>query len=177
MGGEPAAAIEQTELLELLEDAIADVFDYVLRRVGDRSLAEDLTSETLLAAFGMAQRAAVSTVSVAWLIGIARHKLIDHWRRQAAEQRRLRVVARQHQRTSHQHGPDEGFEQTRAVEALRQLNPTQRATLTLRYVDNLSVAEVAELLGRTVTATETLLMRAKAAFRDRYATLGETPDD
>jgi RNA polymerase sigma-70 factor (ECF subfamily) len=40
--------------------------------------------------------------------------------------------------------------------------------LTLRYLDGLSVAEVAGYLGRSVHATETLLMRAKAALRRIY---------
>ena len=40
---------------------------------------------------------------------------------------------------------------------------------TLRYVDGLPVPEVAELLGRTVHATEALLVRARAAFRKIYA--------
>jgi len=41
--------------------------------------------------------------------------------------------------------------------------------LTLRYLDGLSVPEVSELLGRTVHATEALLVRARHAFRARYA--------
>ena len=39
---------------------------------------------------------------------------------------------------------------------------------TLRYLDALPVPEVAELLGRSTTATEALLVRAKAAFRRAY---------
>jgi RNA polymerase sigma-70 factor (ECF subfamily) len=43
-----------------------------------------------------------------------------------------------------------------------------RSALTLRYVDDLPVPEVAETLGRTVHATEALLVRARNAFRNRY---------
>ena len=39
---------------------------------------------------------------------------------------------------------------------------------TLRYLDVLPVPEVADLLGRSTTATEALLVRAKAAFRRAY---------
>ena len=48
------------------------------------------------------------------------------------------------------------------------LGPHHRAALTLRYLDALPVPEVAELLGRSTTATEALLVRAKAAFRRAY---------
>ena len=56
---------------------------------------------------------------------------------------------------------------------LADLNPMQRAALTLRYVDDLPVGDVARLLGRSVHATETLLVRAKRAFRIRYAAIEE----
>lgn len=45
---------------------------------------------------------------------------------------------------------------------------THRAALTLRYLDGLAVAQVAEHLGRGVHATEALLVRARAAFRRAY---------
>ena len=48
---------------------------------------------------------------------------------------------------------------------LQTLNPTYRLALVLRHVDELSVPQVAEHLGRTVAATEQILSRARAAFR------------
>ena len=59
---------------------------------------------------------------------------------------------------------------------LASLGPHHRAALTLRYADGLPVPEVAEHLGRTVHATEALLVRARRAFR---VTLrgGEGADD
>ena len=48
------------------------------------------------------------------------------------------------------------------------LSPTYRAALVLRHVDGLSVAAVADHLGRTVEATDQVLSRARAAFRDKY---------
>ena len=55
------------------------------------------------------------------------------------------------------------------------LGPHHRVALTLRYVDGLPVPEVAEILGRTVHATEALLVRARNAFRRLYEK-GETDD-
>ena len=48
---------------------------------------------------------------------------------------------------------------------LAALGPHHRAALTLRYADGLPVPEVADHLGRTVHATEALLVRARRAFR------------
>jgi RNA polymerase sigma-70 factor (ECF subfamily) len=108
-------------------------------------------------------------MTVAWLIGVARHKLADHWRRRAREQRGI-VLAE----TGVDDPWDEHIDTEAAHAALRQLSGSQRAALTLRYLDGLSVAEVAECLGRSLHATETLLMRAKAALRRVYE---ERPDD
>ena len=60
---------------------------------------------------------------------------------------------------------DARFDRIRAREVLAELGAHHRAALTLRYLDGLPVAEVADHLGRTVHATEALLVRARHAFR------------
>jgi RNA polymerase sigma-70 factor (ECF subfamily) len=55
-----------------------------------------------------------------------------------------------------------------AHQVLDRLGTHHRAALTLRYLDGLPVPEVAVHLGRTVHATEALLVRARAAFRAAY---------
>ena len=56
----------------------------------------------------------------------------------------------------------------RARDTLACLSPPHRAALTLRYLDDLPVPEVADFLERTVHATEALLVRARSAFRRAY---------
>ncbi|UVS79386.1 RNA polymerase sigma factor SigM [Actinokineospora sp. UTMC 2448] len=154
-------------LLDLYDHALPHVYGYLLARVGDTALAEDLTAETFLAAVAAARRPGADTPSVPWLIGVARHKLADHWRRVARE--RLRVVE------------DPGVEDPWEVrldailarQTLAALGPHHRAALTLRYLDGLPVPEVAAHLGRTVHATEALLVRARAAFRRAYPEGGQ----
>jgi RNA polymerase sigma-70 factor (ECF subfamily) len=103
---------------------------------------------------------------VPWLIGVARHKLADHWRRTEREQRGLRLLDRQ---TAEADDPWEAaIDRIRAREVLSRLGPHHRAALTLRYLDGLPVPEVASYLDRTVHATEALLVRARAAFRRIY---------
>lgn len=154
------------DLLALYDRALPAVYGYLRPRCGDASAAEDLTSETFLAAVGAIDRGTVDSVTVAWLVGIARHKLIDAWRRKGREERSLAAVA----------GPDEvtddpwevALDVVREREVLAGLAPQHRAALTLRYVDGLSVPEVAEVLGRTRHAAEALVVRARAAFRRAY---------
>ena len=58
-----------------------------------------------------------------------------------------------------------------AEQVLSQLPEHHRTVLALRYMDDCSVPECAELIGRTVHATEALLVRARRAFRAQYPTL------
>jgi RNA polymerase sigma-70 factor (ECF subfamily) len=125
-------------------------------------LAQDLTSETMLAAVASLRNGAVEAPTVAWIVGIARHKLVDHWRAAEREERHLRLIASQPLASAEPIDPGLG------MEVLGSLNPSQRVALTLRHVDRLSVPEVAALLGRSVTATENLLARARSAFREKY---------
>jgi RNA polymerase sigma-70 factor (ECF subfamily) len=154
-------------LLDLYDGAMPQVYGYLLSRCGERELAEDLTSETFLAA---ARLPAEGSVSVGWLIGVARHKLADHWRHQARETRLLRKVE-----TTVSEGDDpweSHLDALRARQALGGVAPQHRAALTLRYLDGLSVPEVASVLGRTVEATEALLVRARRDLRRAYEERG-----
>jgi len=164
--GQPAASDPADVLLHLYEIALPQVYGYLLSRCRSRPLAEDLTAETFLAAVAASSQRPPPPLGPAWLVGVARHKLADHWRRQAREERGLRLVQ------DGPDGPDDPWEARldalRAREVLDGLGAHHRAALTLRYVDGLPVPQVAEHLGRTVHATEALLVRARAAFRQAY---------
>lgn len=146
--------------------ALPQVYGYLLPRCGSVALAEDLTSETFMAAVAAVRRGQVGEVTVGWLVGVARHKLVDHWRRAAREQRGLAAVGRD--RVDADDPWEEVLDVQAAHVALSRLSVPHRLALTLRYIDGLSVPEVAEHVGRSVRATETLLVRARAALRRVY---------
>jgi hypothetical protein len=79
-------------LLKLYDDALPHVYGYLLARCGDTGLAEDLTAESFLAAVHAVRNPGAPDPSIPWLIGVARHKLADHWRRVEREQRGLRLL-------------------------------------------------------------------------------------
>jgi RNA polymerase sigma-70 factor (ECF subfamily) len=153
-------------VVAIYRDALPRVYGYLLPRCGSASLAEDLASETFLAAVRASRQGNLPELNVAWLIGVARHKLVDYWRHQEREQRSLAIAE----------PPDadvddpwhDWLDTDAAYSALARLPVPQRAALTLRYLDGLPVAVVAEHLGRTLHATETLLVRSRAALRRLY---------
>jgi RNA polymerase sigma-70 factor (ECF subfamily) len=162
-----AAADQGPRLLALYDRALPQVYGYLVSRVSDAAVAEDLTAETFLAAVRAARDNKVPDLTIAWLVAVARNKLVDHWRRAAREERNLRLAGDPEGDTVPD-GMDAHFDRQRTHEVLAQLGAHHRAALTLRYLDGLSVPEVAEHLDRTVHATEALLTRAKHAFRARY---------
>jgi RNA polymerase sigma-70 factor, ECF subfamily len=164
--GEPEAIDQGTQLLAMYDRVLPQVYGYLRTRSGNEAVAEDLTAETFLAAVQAIDRHAVPQLTVAWLIGVARHKLVDHWRRVAREERNLRLLP---EADAEPDGLDERFERARTHDVLETLGAHHRVALTLRYIDGLSVPEVAHLLDRTVHATEALLVRARNAFRVAYA--------
>jgi RNA polymerase sigma-70 factor (ECF subfamily) len=153
-------------LLELYDTALPYVYGYLLGRCRDATLAEDLAAESFLAAVGAVRKPGAPEPSIPWLIGVARHKLADHWRRVEREERGLRLLDGE---PGEVEDPwDVAVERIRAREVLDALGPHHRAALTLRYLDGLPVSEVARHLDRTVHATEALLVRARTAFRRIY---------
>ena len=169
--GTPAPASDHgATLLAIYDHAVGEVFVYLRARCGNRAIAEDLTAETFLAAVGQIRKGGVDDVSVAWLIGIARHKLLDEWRRSA---RRPRSEPLDHDDPS-EPDPDGNdvwdavIDQHLVGEVMAELGAHHRSALALRYFDGLSVPDVADHLGRTVEATETLLVRARRRFRSVY---------
>ena len=163
-GGKRAAVGAEHDFVALYERSVREVYSYLMSRVGDRSTAEDLTQEVFMA--GVSRAVAREEIGVPWLMATARNKLVDHWRARAREDHKLGLV--------HSAPPPPDTELPvisdlgAADAALATLNPTYRAALVLRHVDDLSVPEVAAQLGRTVAATEQVLTRARVAFRTAY---------
>lgn len=157
---------QEVEIVEAIDAALPAVYDYLVRRCGSRAVAEDLLSDTVLSVVAQSPQGRGVDLSIGYLVGIARHKLADHWRREARASRHLESVG-----LAVEESPvvADSFESDRTARTLAGLSPMHRMALVLRYVDGLSVAEVADEVGRSLHATETLLMRAKAAFRSHYS--------
>lgn len=162
-------------LLELYDNALPEVYGYVRRRVDSDQAAEDVTAETFLAAVTTLKSGTgdnQAAASLPWLIGVARHKVVDHWRRCERDQRRVDALTQAAsvpgRANSVEAASDLVIDVQLAEGAMAQLSPSHRAVLTLRYLDDLPVKQVAEHLGRSAGATEALLTRAKAAFRQHY---------
>jgi RNA polymerase sigma-70 factor (ECF subfamily) len=157
------------------DDVVPHLHGYFIVRVGGRvHFAEDLTQETLLAAVTSRTGPSPETPILAWLYGIARHKLLDHYRR--AERDRLQfgtplepdIIDIGPSPPLAQLDLDDAPTRDAIIRVLDELTPRQRAALVIRYFDDCDVATTARLLDLSIHATESLLARARRAFRCHY---------
>lgn len=150
---------QAADLSALFRSHAAEIYGLVLGRCGDRAVAEEVLAQTFEAAARQLARSN-DEVSAGWLVTVARRRLVDHWRQQ---RRGVELASRLASRTNHAEPPPHADPELWA--ALSSLSPRQRAVLILRYVDDWSVAEVAEGLGMSLRAAESLLVRARSSLR------------
>ncbi len=157
----------------LYDGAFAEVLAYVQWRcAGLRDLADDITQETWLVAVRRIRTFDASQAPFAkWLCGIAANLLRNHFRaKQAVTNQVLPECPIAHDFESE---PSERAE--RIARILAELPERYEATLRAKYLEQRSVAEIALAWGESLKAVESLLSRARQAFRAAYG-LPE-PDD
>ena len=164
------AAMTPDAFADFYQRTFRDVYRYVFRAVlGDRALAEDLTQETFAAVVSAVREGRAEVNSMPWMIGVARHKVIDHYRKAENEQRRMASVWGSGSKGSVEQLENfEDEEPSRILEILRGVSPIHRLVLVLRYVDDLPVSEIARSVDRSVHATESLLVRARRDLVHNY---------
>jgi RNA polymerase sigma-70 factor (ECF subfamily) len=152
------------------EHHVPAVYSYLASRcLGDADLVQDLTQQTFIAAIDARRRFDGRSEVSTWLCGIARHKLADHFRRlEREEARRRRATVRALELDIEGHAWRGADDRVLIAEAMRALPAAQRAVLTFVAIDDLPVAEVARLIGRSFGATQSLLARARESFRRAY---------
>lgn len=161
---------EEREFWAVYESAVTTIHAYLARRADD-SAAEDLTQEVFVTAARHWAHGDGDRVTLPWLLTVARSRLVDHYRAEARRRRNLTVAktVRSPAAAASAEEASGAAGLAPATElALASLPGPQRAALMLHHVDDLSVAEVAEHLSRSVRATESLLARARRGFHAAF---------
>lgn len=159
------------ELTRLFDEHARSLYAFLCYRTGNRTLAEDLLGDT----FERAVRAGHSfdrrkASERTWLYAIALNCTRDNARRAAVETRALaRVGADGQAALKFETGPDE-LEQREALhEALATLNPYEREAVALRFGADLTLADIAGILGEPRSKIEARLYRGLEKLRDCLA--------
>ena len=167
------------------EDALSVFYDahfervyyFVLARVdGNHSDAEDVVQDTFLACLRTLGNFAGGASLYSWLCAIAKHKVLD-LRRREARRRRLEIpftILENDYEDSlflHRERASSNDHQELVQEALLSLPDHYQSVLTQKYVDQRTTKEIADSCGQSAKAAESLLTRARNAFRKTFRML------
>jgi RNA polymerase sigma-70 factor (ECF subfamily) len=161
------------EAFGLLYERYVDVvYRYVYVRVGSSHVAEDLTSETFLRALRRMDSFSWQGRDIAaWFITIARNLITDN-----AKSARFRLevtTADMLDADTHVDAPEsevlQRLRDTRLLEAVKNLKPEQAECVVLRFLQGLSLAETAAVLGKSEGAVKQLQLRAVRALHRELA--------
>lgn len=174
------ASSDPSEWLDKYGDAL---YRYALLRLRDAMLAEDLVQETLLAAMQASSRYTGASTEKTWLIGILKHKLIDHLRksrREAPFGDELVTTADASAELFDAHGhwridirawsePEQALEQREFwhvfAACLERLPQRLADALSLRELDGLDTETICQELGISTTNLWVILSRARQRMR------------
>jgi RNA polymerase sigma-70 factor, ECF subfamily len=155
-----AAQNEPARFAELYEQNFVRIYAFFARRVATREEAQDLTAEAFHQAL-----ASIKTFKwqgapfIAWLYGIAANVLSKHWHKQGKHSTEEIADLR-----------DAGGEIERSVmlaQVVGSLLPDQKHVIIRRFIDQKSIREIAQELGRSEGAIKQLQLRALENLRDK----------
>jgi len=153
---------------ERLYDAEAQgLFAFLAYRTGDRALAEDLLADAFERALRARRRFDPRRGSQkTWLYAIALNVLRDHARRAAAEGRALERTGAPGDAAGDPRMESLG-QREELQAALATLAPEEREAIALRFGADLTVPEMAKVLGEPLTTVEGRVYRALRKLRER----------
>ena len=149
-----AAQRDPARFDELYERNFHRVYAYIARRVGNRHQAEDLTAEVFreaLAGIGKFEWRGVPFI--AWLLRIGARAVADHWQRSGRESGSPLL-------DSDRPAPEEIERSAMLFQLVDRLPETQFRVIHLRFVEQKSIREIADELGRSEGAIKQLQLRA-----------------
>ena len=165
-----AAKQDPTRFAELYENNFHRVYAFIARRVRDRAEAEDLTAEVFHQALSNLGRFEWRGIPfAAWLLRIAANTLADRWQRAAKMQE---IPADELELA--EAGADQRVERRAMLfQLVERLPDDQRLVIVRRFVEQKSVKEIAQELGRSEGAVKQLQFRALANLRSKVLPLKE----
>lgn len=167
-GVDDASAADDVRFVAVLEDALPRVQRVALLLVGDRSVADDLVAEAVARTLPKWRAGGVADPA-AYLRRVVVNLASRRWRRRSLAVRHDRAALNWLQPTT---DDDAAVVERDAVfRAVARLATRRRAVVVLRFYDDLSEAQIAEVLGVRVGTVKSQLSRGLEQLREDLGTL------
>ena len=145
---------------------------FVAKKVGDFSDVEEIVQDTLVSALDSFSSFKGESKVFTWMCGIARHEIADFYRRKKIKQIVFSRLPFLEKLVSEALGPELAFQEletkTKILKTFKNISEGYCRILRLKYMEGLSMRQIAEKLDLTVKAVESRLTRARLAFQEEY---------
>ena len=159
-------SFNKQDLIDIYEDHSPGIYRYAFRLLGDSIVAEDCVSETFSRFLSVIQRGGGPKDNVrAYLYRVAHNWITDYYRRQPLPELPLEVKEHVEPGSNPATLVFEEMERERVRLAILRLPPEQQQIIQLRFLENWSHEEVAQVLSKTADATRSMQYRALASLR------------
>lgn len=157
---------DQAALTQIYEENFDRIYRYIVLKIGDKTEAEDMTQQVFLNAFqSISSFKSRGTPISAWLFRIAHNQIVDYLRKKS-KQATVPLAESLVGSTS-----DPGLKVERALDieqlaaAIKRLTKAQQEVISLRFGGELSVAQVAKVMGKSEGAIKALQHSAIVSLR------------
>jgi RNA polymerase sigma-70 factor (ECF subfamily) len=165
-----ARKLDSKALAQIHDRYYPEVYRYVRFRLENQDVVEDITSEVFLRLLDALHRSRGPETSLrGWLLGTASNLVNDHLRRiysRPVENLEGNAVVEE---LGGEDSPENFYEVSTKIrqvrDAIRKLTAEQQHVLALRFAEDRSLDETAQIVGKTVTAVKALQFRALASLR------------
>lgn len=159
---------------ELLSKAMRKrLIGFVEQKVREHEDVEEIVQETMLSAWDCLPMFEGKSKLFSWVCGIARHEIGDFYRKKKIKEIVFSRLPFLREIVSKALGPELAYQELemkrRILKTFKNLSEGYLQILRLKYVEGLSVKEIAFRLSISVKAVESRLSRARVAFRKEYA--------
>ena len=153
------------------------LLNYIRKKVDNLKDAEEILQDTFLSSLDTLPLFKFNSSLSTWLISISRHEISDFYRR-----RKIKALIFSHfpflkKIVDKALGPELALQEKEAkqkiISTFKNLTEGYSQILRLKYVDGLSMKQIAKKLGKTVKAVESKLTRARLAFQKEYDNQGQ----
>jgi RNA polymerase sigma factor (sigma-70 family) len=162
---------EPTAVVELCNAYFDRIYRLVFSQVdGDRDVAQDIAQETFLAAFKSAHRFRGQSKVYTWLYSIANRKVADFYRRRKREGKHRADPLESQVYEAETDGTAESEETSESIQQVLSCLPLHyKQVLLLKYVEEMPVADICQVMERSAKSVEGLLTRARRELRSELA--------
>ena len=149
------------------------LMSFVRKRIDSRFDAEEIVQETLLSAFDSLGTFKGNSSLFTWVCSIARHEVADFYRKRKIKELVFSKFPFLKNLVSEALGPELAYQELetkrKILKTFKNISEGYSRILRLKYVEGLSVKQIAEKLDVTVKAVESRLTRARWAFQKEYS--------